>query len=209
MSGRPRAEGPLPRAAHPPFPLAVLHRARAGGAAHTAAAGPRRRRRAAPAPGLDPLPGPASTDRVLQPLPEVKARSVRLTASARHSILRLAFGSRVATFAKHLVGVRYSYGGTSPRTGFDCSGLVRYVYGHFGISLAHSSFAQFLNGSRVARASLKPGDLVFFDDRGHVGIYIGNGRFIHAPHTGTRVRIETLEGWYGARYDGARRVRRA
>ena len=94
-----------------------------------------------------------------------------------------------------------------PRSGFDCSGFVRYVYAHFGVSLAHSSYAQFGLGRRVGRGSLRPGDLVFFDGLGHVGIYIGNGRFIHAPHTGTRVRIETLAGWYSSRFDGARRLR--
>jgi cell wall-associated NlpC family hydrolase len=86
---------------------------------------------------------------------------------------------------------------------------VRYVYGHFGVTLPHSSFAQFGLGRRVSRSSLRPGDLVFFDGLGHVGMYIGNGRFIHAPHSGTRVRIETLAGWYGARFSGARRLRAA
>jgi cell wall-associated NlpC family hydrolase len=65
------------------------------------------------------------------------------------------------------------------------------------------------SGRRVARGSLKPGDLVFFDGLGHVGIYVGNGNFIHAPHSGTRVRIETLRGWYSSRYDGARRLHAA
>ena len=88
-------------------------------------------------------------------------------------------------------------------------GFVRYVYGHFGISLAHSSYGQFDLGRRVGRWALRPGDLVFFDGLGHVGMYIGNGRFIHAPHTGTRVRIETLAGWYGARFVGGRRLRSA
>ena len=86
---------------------------------------------------------------------------------------------------------------------------MRYVYGHFGISLAHSSYAQFDLGRRVGRWRLRPGDLVFFDGLGHVGMYVGNGRFIHAPHTGTRVRIETLAGWYGARFVGGRRLRSA
>jgi cell wall-associated NlpC family hydrolase len=83
---------------------------------------------------------------------------------------------------------------------------VRYVYGHFGVHLAHSSFAQFTSGFRVSRGALKPGDLVFFDGLGHVGIYIGKGRFIHAPHSGTRVRVDPLGGWYTSTYDGARRL---
>jgi cell wall-associated NlpC family hydrolase len=113
---------------------------------------------------------------------------------------------RVVKYAERLLGVRYLYGGGSPSYGFDCSGFVRYVYAHFGIALAHSSYAQFASGRSVGRGQLEPGDLVFFDDLGHVGIYIGRGRFIHAPHTGTSVRIEVLAGWYSSRFDGARRI---
>jgi peptidoglycan DL-endopeptidase CwlO len=121
----------------------------------------------------------------------------------------LAFGLRVVGYAKRFRGVRYVYGGTTPRSGFDCSGFVRFVYAHFGIPLAHSSYAQFDRGRRVIRRSLRPGDLVFFDGLGHVGIYVGNGRFIHAPHTGTGVRVEQLGGWYSSRFVGARRLRTA
>jgi cell wall-associated NlpC family hydrolase len=120
-----------------------------------------------------------------------------------------AFGRRVVGYAKKFLGVRYVYGGSSPRGGFDCSGFVRYVYAHFGVTLPHSSYAQFGDGRRVSRQSLRPGDLVFFDAVGHVGIYVGNGRFIHAPHTGTRVSIEKLGGWYSSRFSGARRLRNA
>jgi hypothetical protein len=152
-----------------------------------------------------PVPPAPSTDPVEPQLPIVKAAK----GPKRTPQFHLPFGKRVVGFARHLIGVRYVYGGSSPRSGFDCSGLVRYVYGHFGITLPHSSFAQFGLGRRVSRSSLRPGDLVFFDGLGHVGMYIGKGRFIHAPHSGTRVRIETLAGWYGARFDGARRLRAA
>jgi cell wall-associated NlpC family hydrolase len=155
-----------------------------------------------PAP-VPPSPAPADANPVVPPLPVLKPKR------RRSAQLHLPFGDRVVGFAKHLVGTRYTWGGSSPRSGFDCSGLVRYVYGHFGISLAHSSYAQFDRGRRVARRALKPGDLVFFDGLGHVGIYVGKGHFIHAPHTGTRVRIETLGGWYSSRYDGARRLHAA
>ena len=101
---------------------------------------------------------------------------------------------------------RTRYGGTSPSSGFDCSGFTRFVYAHFGIVLPHWSGSQYGLGRRVSRAGLRPGDLVFFDGLGHVGIYVGGGRFIHAPHTGTRVAIDPLSGWYAARYDGARRL---
>jgi cell wall-associated NlpC family hydrolase len=116
--------------------------------------------------------------------------------------------AKVVRFARHYLGIRYVYGGTSPRSGFDCSGFTRFVYAHFGITLPHYSGAQFGMGRRVSRQGLRPGDLLFFDGLGHVGMYVGNGRFIHAPHTGTRVSIDTLSGWYSGRYDGARRFLR-
>jgi cell wall-associated NlpC family hydrolase len=114
--------------------------------------------------------------------------------------------AKIVRFARHFLGVRYSYGGTSPASGFDCSGFTRYVYAHFGIRLPHYSGAQFDLGRRVSRAGLRPGDLLFFDGLGHVGLYIGHGLFIHAPHSGTRVSIDPLAGWYAGRYDGARRL---
>ena len=155
--------------------------------------------------GTAPPPAPETTPTVQipPPLPVMKRAATRTTQ------FHLPFGKRVVDYAKHFIGTRYEWGGTSPRSGFDCSGFVRFVYGHFGVSLAHSSYAQFDVGRRVSRSSLRAGDLVFFDGLGHVGIYIGNGRFIHAPHTGTRVRIETLAGWYSSRFDGARRLRTA
>ena len=116
------------------------------------------------------------------------------------------FGERVARYARRLLGVPYTYGGSSPQSGFDCSGLVRYVYQRFGVTLPHSSYADFDLGRPVSRVSLKPGDLVFFDGLGHVGLYIGGGRFIHAPHTGTRVQVASITGWYAGAFDGARRL---
>jgi peptidoglycan DL-endopeptidase CwlO len=112
------------------------------------------------------------------------------------------FGTRVVSYARRFIGVPYSWGGSSPRTGFDCSGLVRFVYGHFGIRLPHSSWGDLSRGRRIARRSLRPGDLIFFYGAGHVGIYVGRGRFIDAPHSGARVRISTMgkySGYYGAR----------
>lgn len=106
-------------------------------------------------------------------------------------------------YARTLIGVPYTYGGTTPRTGFDCSGFTRYVYARFGIDLPHYSGAQYGMGRPVARASLRAGDLVFFDDLGHVGIYVGGGRYIHAAHSGTTVSIEPMAS-HGS-YVGARR----
>jgi len=114
----------------------------------------------------------------------------------------------VVRYARRYLGVPYSYGGASPGSGFDCSGFTRYVYAHFGIELPHFSGGQFSMGRRVARAALRPGDLLFFDGLGHVGLYVGRGKFIHAPHTGTRVSIDSISGWYAGRYDGARRLLR-
>jgi peptidoglycan DL-endopeptidase CwlO len=112
--------------------------------------------------------------------------------------------AKVVRFARHFLGVRYVWGGTSPRYGFDCSGFTRYVYAHFGVSLPHYSGAQFYRGRRVSRRGLRPGDLVFFNGLGHVGLYIGGGRFIHAPHTGAVVQVATLSSHSG--YVGARRL---
>jgi cell wall-associated NlpC family hydrolase len=117
------------------------------------------------------------------------------------------FGRRIVAYARRFLGVRYSWGGTSPRTGFDCSGFVRFVYGHFGVTLPHSSFADLWRGRRIPRRYLRPGDLVFFAGASHVGIYVGGAHFIDAPHTGTVVRISSMHSWYGASYSGARRPR--
>jgi cell wall-associated NlpC family hydrolase len=142
----------------------------------------------------------AATNLLLLRTPQAVAKHFRRQREA------LPLGDRLVQFARRLIGVPYTWGGSSPRTGFDCSGLVRYVYGHFGISLDHSSFADFVRGRRVGRWAMKPGDLVFFDGAGHVGIYVGHGRFIHAPHTGTVVTISTMAGWYASEFDGARRL---
>jgi cell wall-associated NlpC family hydrolase len=111
----------------------------------------------------------------------------------------------VVGIAMHYLGTPYVWGGASP-SGFDCSGLVMYVFAQVGVSLPHSSYAQYGYGTPVARSDLQPGDLVFFDGLGHVGIYVGGGSFIHAPHTGDVVKISSLSGWYASTYVGARRL---
>ncbi len=112
----------------------------------------------------------------------------------------------VVAIAMQYLGVPYVWGGASP-AGFDCSGLVMYVYSQVGVSLPHYTGAQWNAGVPVSRSDLEPGDLVFFDGLGHVGIYIGEGEFIHAPQTGDVVKISSLgETWYAATYDGARRI---
>lgn len=110
------------------------------------------------------------------------------------------------------IGVDYKYGGNSHTTGFDCSGLVVHVFREgYGISLPRNSYGQSQVGRPVAAEELQPGDLVFYNTLNrpysHVGIYLGDGRFIHAPKTGSAVRIESLRSAYWSRrWNGARRI---
>jgi cell wall-associated NlpC family hydrolase len=111
----------------------------------------------------------------------------------------------VVGIAMQYLGTPYVWGGASPG-GFDCSGLVAYVYAQVGVSLPHSSYAQYGAGVPVSMSDLQPGDLVFFYGLGHVGIYIGGGSFIHAPHTGDVVKISSISGSYASSFVGARRI---
>jgi cell wall-associated NlpC family hydrolase len=111
----------------------------------------------------------------------------------------------VVGIAMSYLGVPYVYGGASP-SGFDCSGFVMYVFGQIGVSLPHNAAAQYGSGTPVDRSQLQPGDLVFFNGLGHVGIYVGGGSFIHSPHTGDVVKISSMTGWYASTYVGARRL---
>lgn len=110
------------------------------------------------------------------------------------------------------MGIPYRWGGSSPETGFDCSGFVQYVFRQVtGLVLPRSSFDQIRQGTAVTRDELQPGDLVFFNTMrataSHVGIYIGENRFIHAPSRGKTVEIAEMSNVYWqARYDGARRL---
>ncbi|MEP7206860.1 MAG: C40 family peptidase [Casimicrobiaceae bacterium] len=132
----------------------------------------------------------------------VKAAAVNAMATAEH----------LSRFAMRLLGVNYRWGGTSPETGLDCSGLVRYVFQQVtGVNLPHSSKEMSRVGKRITVDELAPGDLVFFNTRryafSHVGIYLGNNRFLHAPAAGRDVEIATLDGSYWQkRFNGARRL---
>jgi peptidoglycan DL-endopeptidase CwlO len=117
------------------------------------------------------------------------------------------YGSEVVSEAMSFIGVPYVWGGASPGGGFDCSGLVMYSFDQFGVSLPHSSYAMWNYGVSVPFDQLEPGDMVFFDGLGHVGLYIGGGEFVDAPYTGVDVRVDSLDsGWAQENYVGARRI---
>jgi cell wall-associated NlpC family hydrolase len=125
----------------------------------------------------------------------------------KHRVHKPSLGQRAARIALKAVGVPYRWGGASPASGFDCSGLVHWAYARLGINLPHSSYALYGRGHSVRRPGMKPGDLVFFAGLGHVGVYIGRGRMVHAPHSGSTVQVVTLRGpYYGSRLVGARRI---
>lgn len=119
---------------------------------------------------------------------------------------------KLTSYAQSLLGTPYKYGGNSPSTGFDCSGFVDHVFQHTAeVLLPRSSQLISRHGSAIKSSQLREGDLVFYDTNNeaysHVGIYLGNGRFIHAPSSGGKVRIEdmTLDYWK-KHYNGARRI---
>jgi cell wall-associated NlpC family hydrolase len=116
-------------------------------------------------------------------------------------------GELAARAALQEVGIAYHWGGESPATGFDCSGLVRWAYEQVGLDLPHSSYALYETGRTVPVSKLAPGDLLFFEGLGHVGIYVGKGRMVHAPQTGRDVEVVSLgSSAYNEHMVGARRV---
>ena len=122
-------------------------------------------------------------------------------ATVTASDTMLGQAQEVALRALSFIGVRYKWGGSSPDTGFDCSGLIRYVYSQVtGQSLPYNAREMSGVGTTVDRAELQPGDLVFFNTLrkpfSHVGIYLGGNRFVHAPSSGKRVRVDTLTDVY-------------
>lgn len=119
--------------------------------------------------------------------------------------------SELAQAALNYLGVRYRFGGTSPSNGFDCSGLIHYIANkHLGMDIPRVAASQAKIGTPVSRSELQPGDLVFFNTRGarnsHVGVYLGNNEFVHAPRSGTVVRVEKISAYWDKRWNGARRL---
>ncbi len=145
---------------------------------------------------------------------EVSTKSDNVTnkVNTKTTTSNSSAGSNVVSYAKKYVGYKYVSGGTTPSRGFDCSGFTYYVYNSCGYSLSRSCKVQAKSGSAVSRKNLSAGDLVFFNNGsngsiGHVGIYIGGGRFIHAENSRTGVRTDTLNsGYYNKYYYSARRI---
>jgi cell wall-associated NlpC family hydrolase len=134
--------------------------------------------------------------------------------AAAPSLIHRASNSVQSTLdsALDLIGIRYRRGGTSPETGFDCSGFVRHVFKEgIGLYLPRSAKEIAQTGEEVEKQELKPGDLVFFNTMrrtfSHVGIYLGDNKFVHSPRAGGKVRVEDLrETYWAKRFNGARRV---
>ena len=149
-------------------------------------------------PAAAPVAAPASgSDASIVAAAESSAPS----AAAQHAI----------QVASQYLGTPYRFGGASPQTGFDCSGLAQYAYGQSGVSLPRVAADQYTVGQPVDRASLQPGDLIFFRDSTgyihHEAIYLGGDRFIQAPHTGDVVKISSLDDpYYAGQFAGGRRV---
>lgn len=136
-------------------------------------------------------------------LAQAPSRSFALASTSSSKInlsrgsLSISGGSNsdVVSYAYNFLGTPYKWGGTSP-SGFDCSGFTQYVYNHFGVGIGRSTYDQINDGVPVSRDQLKPGDLVMFGSSGspnHTGIYVGNGMYIHAPHTGDVVKVSPVD----------------
>lgn len=148
-------------------------------------------------------------------VPLLPAQAQTLPVAAAEEPLPAKPSSRLrrllADFSMSLRHIRYKSGGRDPSTGFDCSGFVRYVFRHgAGADLPSDSASQYRTGKLVAKQDMKTGDLVFFRIKGkrvsHVGIYLGNGRFIHAPSAGKAVSVSRLDNSYWSkRFVGAKR----
>ena len=138
-----------------------------------------------------------------------QSKTTQNTTTETTNVPASSNGSAIVATAKKYLGYKYVYGGSSPSTGFDCSGFTSYVFKQHGITLSRTSAGQYSNGVAVSRSNLQPGDLVMFGKSSitHVAIYIGGGQIIHASTPSTGVRIDSLStGYYNNNYYGARRV---
>jgi len=159
---------------------------------------------------LCPLAGPAMADEPAVPI----AQTLDIQLKEATSLLERAGASANDAVAQalELVGIRYRRGGTNPETGFDCSGFVGHVFREgVGLILPRTSREISHSGEVIKKNELQPGDLVFFNTMrrafSHVGIYLGDNRFVHAPASGGEVRVEDMAtGYWGKRFNGARRL---
>jgi cell wall-associated NlpC family hydrolase len=140
---------------------------------------------ASSAPPAPPAPAPA-------PAARASVRVAAASAPAAAPPPPLSAAARAVETALKELGRPYRYGALGPST-FDCSGLTKFAYGAAGIVLPHSAAAQYGSGRRVNRNQLQPGDLIFWKGLGHVGMYIGAGRMVHAPQTGELVTITSID----------------
>ena len=140
------------------------------------------------------IPAAGTRPRIVDPAPAARAAPSRDDADVRATLTGLA---------ADMIGVPSRYGGTSPAEGFDCSGLVFYSYSGAGLSVPRNSVELFKAARKIPLDAAREGDLVFFQDQrklSHVGIYLGEGRFVHAPSSGSTVRVSTLDSAYYRRH---------
>ncbi len=162
------------------------------------------------AAALSPFATVARAQQTHEPVPSLAAQASATVRNAASNAWHTA--EDLTASALDLIGIRYRWGGTSPETGLDCSGLVQFVFQQAtGVTLPRSAKEMSRLGDKVALADLKPGDLVFFNTRrfafSHVGIYLGDNRFIHAPRRGREVEIATIDaGYWQKHFNGARRL---
>lgn len=136
----------------------------------------------------------ALVDATMKEVKKIRSEAPRVTASRGTSNATVSDNNIIA-YASNFLGTPYLWGGTSPSTGFDCSGFTQYVYAHFGISLGRTTYDQINDGYGVSKDELQPGDLVFFGKGGdptHMGIYVGNNTYIHSPRTGDVLKISPM-----------------
>jgi cell wall-associated NlpC family hydrolase len=165
------------------------------------------------APADTPAPSNKPDDATATPSASAPAAGATVSsASETKAAAPVDFTQSLVIEALGLIGVTYRWGGNSPETGLDCSGFIRYVFQQaLNIALPHNAFAISRLGEDVDRDALKPGDLVFFNTLGrkfsHVGIYLGDDRFIHSPSRGSKIQVVSMkEAYWQKHYNGAKRV---
>jgi cell wall-associated NlpC family hydrolase len=147
-----------------------------------------------------------SVNKTMLQVNKIRSEAPRVTASRGTTSANIS-DSNIIAYASNFLGTPYLWGGTSPSTGFDCSGFTQYVYAHFGIKVGRTTYDQINDGYGVSKDELQAGDLVFFgknNDPTHMGMYVGNNTYIHAPRTGDVIKISSMNR---SDYITARRVK--